>query len=65
MNMRENKDKNGALLTIPQIAEQANMGVNTVRRLAIEAGALVKIGKLARIDPEVFFDYVKREYKVG
>ena len=49
--MRELKTNNkGILITYKQACERYNLGMNTVQRLAREAGALVKIGKSARID---------------
>lgn len=40
MNALKNRNANGKLLTYQQTAEQSNIGVNTVMRLARESGAL-------------------------
>ncbi|MCD7806229.1 MAG: DUF6462 family protein [Lachnospiraceae bacterium] len=56
---------NVGLCTYAQIAEAENLGLNTVMRLAKESGALVKIGKTARVEPKTFHEYVMKNYRVS
>ena len=64
--LRETKQKNysGELLTVKQMCELSNLGINRVRTLAEESGSLRKIGKSVRIRPKVFFDYLDKEYSL-
>ncbi len=64
MNGQKSRNGSGTLLTYQQIAEEANLGLNTVMRIARESGALVKIGRIARVNPEIFFKYVQEVYQV-
>lgn len=48
----------GILITYKQACERYNLGMNTVQRLARDAGALIKINKSARIDVEKMDSYV-------
>ena len=50
---------NGDLLTIEQAAQRLNLGLSTVRRLAKECGAAVRIGRSYRIVFHILFDYVQ------
>ena len=54
MNKMKNRNYNGELVTYQQIAELSNLGLNTVMRLARESGALVKIGKIFRVNRKIF-----------
>ena len=65
MNKLKNRNSNGELLTYQQTAEKSNIGINTVMRLAKESGALVKIGKIARVNWNVFYDYVTSAYQIS
>lgn len=65
MNKLKNRNYNGELLTYQQTAEKSNIGINTVMKLAKESGALLKIGKIARVNWNVFYDYVTSMYQVG
>lgn len=62
--MRKLKASNqsGELLTLIQVCELSNLGSNTVRRLADEAGAVRKIGKSYRIRKDIFFNHIDRMY---
>lgn len=62
MKALKNRNVDGELLTISQVAECANLGTRTVRRIAEDSGALRKIGKCIRVDKEVFFDYIRQVY---
>ena len=65
MNKSKNRNYNGELLTYQQTAEKSNLGINTVMKLALESGALVKIGRISRVDWKVFYDYIISVYQVG
>ena len=58
------KNPKGRLFTYQQMAEDSNLGISTVMRLAKEADSVVKIGRIARVDPEKFYEYVLAEYSV-
>lgn len=62
MNALKNKNIEGRLLTIPQVAEYSNLGIQTVRRIAEDSGALRKIGRCIRVDKKIFFDYIDQNY---
>lgn len=62
MRLTGNSDSAGDLLTITQMCQAANLGEQTVRRIAQEAGAVRKIGKSYRIRKEVFLKYIDSEY---
>ena len=64
MNRIKNKNYNGELLTYQQTAEKSNLGINTVMKLALESGALVKIGRISRVNWKIFFDYITSAYQV-
>ena len=65
MNKLKNRNYNGELLTYQQTAEKSNLGINTVMKLALESGALIKIGRISRVDWKVFYDYIVSVYQVG
>jgi len=63
--MRSLKYRNNVdspLLTYQMMAEDSNLGIQTVMKLAKESGALVKIGKIARVNREKFYSYVLEKY---
>lgn len=63
--MRSLKYRNSVdspLLTYQMMAEDSNLGIQTVMKLAKESGALVKIGKTARVNREKFYSYVLEKY---
>lgn len=64
MNRLKNRNINGELLTCQQAAERSNIGKNTTMRLAREAGAIIKIGRITRIDWNTFYSYIKNVYAV-
>lgn len=49
---------NGVYITVAMASELCNLGVNTVRKRAMECGAMKKIGKSVRINREVFLSYI-------
>lgn len=65
MNKLKNRNLKGELLTYRQAAEKSNMGINTVMKLARESGALVKIGRIARVDWNAFYNYIVSNYQVS
>ena len=60
LKCRNNTDS--PLLTYQMMAEDSNLGIQTVMKLAKESGALVKIGKIARVNREKFYSYVLEKY---
>lgn len=58
----DSQNPQGELLTVRQVAFESNLGITTVRRLAREAEAVVRIGKSVRIKRRKFFDYVDATY---
>lgn len=58
MRALKNKNEKGILLTYKDACERYNLGMNTVQRLAREAGALIKINKSARIDVSKMDNYI-------
>lgn len=65
MNKSKNRNSKGELLTYQQTAEKSNIGINTVMKLARESGALIKIGRIARVDWNVFYNYITSVYQVN
>ena len=65
MNKSTNRNFKGEFLTYQQAAEKSNIGINTVMKLARESGALVKIGRIARVDWNTFYNYIVSNYQVG
>ena len=65
MNKSKNRNFKGELLTYQQAAEKSNIGINTVMKLARESGALIKIGRIARIDWNVFYNYITSVYQAN
>jgi len=63
MNKSKNRNFKGELLTYQQTAEKSNIGINTVMKLARESGALIKIGRIARVDWNVFYSYITSVYQ--
>lgn len=63
MNKSKIRNFNGELLTYQQAAEKSNIGINTVMKLARESGALIKIGCIARVDWNVFYNYITSVYQ--
>ena len=65
MNKSKNRNFKGELLTYQQTAEKSNIGINTVMKLARESGALIKIGRIARVDWTVFYNYITSVYQAN
>ena len=62
MNKSANRNPNGKLLTVQQMAEVANLGVATTRRIAEESGSIRRIGRCVRVNCELFLDYIETVY---
>ena len=58
------RDANGALLTIAQACSVFNIGSTSLRKLAAEAGAVRKIGKLYRIDRARLAEYIEDNFSI-
>ena len=63
MNKLKNRNLDGELLTYQQTAEKSNLGVNTVMKMARESGALIKIGRISRVNWNVFYNYIATVYQ--
>lgn len=62
MNALKANNKNGVLLTINQTCEKFNIGSTTVRKLAQEAGAIRRIGRIYRINSDILYNYIEKNY---
>ena len=61
MNLRE-KDGNALFVSIPEAAKMFGLGVTTMRKVAVEANALKKIGgRIIRVDVEKMKQYISAE----
>jgi hypothetical protein len=63
VNKQKDRNLDGVLLSYSQTAEKSNLGLNTVMRLARESGSLVKIGRTARVNWDVFYQYILATYQ--
>lgn len=63
MNKIRKQNPIGTLVTYRMIAEESNLGINTVMKLARESKSLVKIGRIARVDRDKFFEYLRDVYQ--
>ena len=61
-NLKYRNNTDSPLLTYQLMAEDSNLGIQTVMKLAKESGALVKIGRTARVNREKFYYYVLERY---
>lgn len=64
MNAQKNRNSNGELLTIIQAQEYFNLGAATLKRLAAECNAAVKIGKSYRINAPILSKHIMRTYSL-
>lgn len=56
---RSHADKAARYLRIPQAADRYNIGVNTLRRIATEANAVIRIGRATLIDTITLDGYLE------
>ena len=62
MNLRENKNDNVLFVSIPEASRMFGIGTTTLRSVASDAGALVRIGeKILRVDVQKLKDYISTE----
>lgn len=52
----------GELVTLRQACETVNLGANTVRQLAQDAGAVRKIGRSYRINRKILLNFIETTY---
>ena len=62
MNKLKNRNKYGEIITLQQACEETNLCAHTVRKIAKESGAALKIGKSYRIIRNVFLEYIYKNY---
>lgn len=62
MNALKNRNFEGVLLTDEQASCLFNLGRTTIRKLAEEAGAVRRIGRLYRIHRETLANYIETVY---
>ena len=48
----------GEIVTYEQAAQRTNLSVFTIRKLAAECGAALKVGRSARINIQKLIDYI-------
>ncbi len=58
-NVQKRMDGRKKLITYKQACEDYSLGITTLRKMAKDCGAYYKIGSAARIDVEVFEEYLK------
>jgi excisionase family DNA binding protein len=58
MNKLKNQNPEAEIVTIKQACERTNLGTATVRRLADECKASIKIGKSYRIRMDRLLEYI-------
>ena len=54
MNPLKSNNPQGKFFTYQQMAEDSNLGINTVMRLAKESNSIIRIGRTVRVNPEKF-----------
>ena len=62
MNPLKSNNPQGKFFTYQQMAEDSNLGINTVMRLAKESNSIIRIGRTERVNPEKFYKYIIAEY---
>ena len=62
MNPLKSNNPQGKFFTYQQMAEDSNLGINTVMRLAKESNSIIRIGRTVRVNPEKFSKYIIAEY---
>lgn len=63
MKERVNRNLDGKFVDTKQACLLLNLGRHTIRRLADECGAGIKVGRAYRIDSEKLIDYVQQQYR--
>lgn len=62
MNPLKSNNPQGKFFTYQQMAEDSNLGINTVMRLAKESNSIIRIGRTVRVNPENFYKYIIAKY---
>lgn len=62
MNPLKSNNPQGKFFTYQQMAEDSNLGINTVMRLAKESNSIIRIGRTVRVNPEKFYKYIIAKY---
>ncbi len=62
MNPLKSNNPQGKFFTYQQMAEDSNLGINTVMRLAKESNSIIRIGRTVRVNPVKFYKYIIAEY---
>ena len=62
MNPLKSNNPQGKFFTYQQMAEDSNLGINTVMRLAKESNSIIRIRRTVRVNPEKFYKYIIAEY---
>ena len=53
----------GEFITVKQGSQLTNLSMNTVRKIAEEAGAIRKIGRSCRINRNTFLSYINMQFR--
>ena len=61
---RAHRNKEAMLVTVPMLVQELNINKTKVRKIAEDAGALYKYGRLVRIDRNRFLEYFFETYAV-
>lgn len=64
MNFSRTNNLQGELITLDQACALTNLGQTKIRKLAAEAGAVMKIGKSYRIKKRVLLDFLDDMYSI-
>lgn len=59
-----NRNDDAKYKTVDQLIKETNLCKDSVRKIAEEAGALIKFGRSVRIISHKFYSYLETEYKV-
>ncbi len=63
MNALGIDNPNGEFVTFKQAAENCNLSVDMVKKLAREGGCVLKIGdRIQRVDAQKFYSYLREKY---
>lgn len=55
------ENTNAPLRTVQGIKDETNLSRNLIMQIAEEANALIKYGRVVRIDAERFYKYLRKE----
>jgi len=61
---RAHRNKEALLVTVPMLVQELNINKTKIRKIAEEAGAVYKYGRLVRIDRNKFLNYFFETYAV-